>query len=162
MGTYLCGDRGWKYRETCSAYKTGCIFVLLRYHDIPANRTYIVDWTEYPWIEWLVQKHYQHKDVPSEQNCCAYCKLQFFLPFLDCYALIKSVFCFFPFCISDNINFSSAEWVYQLQCTHKTDTNSLRELNHNGVCGALGSYLPEYKVFSDDGLNCVITPNIPV
>lgn len=24
------------------------------------------------------------------------------------------------------------------------------------------AYLPEYKVFSDDGLNCVITPNIPV
>lgn len=24
------------------------------------------------------------------------------------------------------------------------------------------TYLPEYKVFSDDGLNSVITPNIPV
>lgn len=33
--TYLCGDQGWKYKGTCSAYRTGCIFVLLHYRDIP-------------------------------------------------------------------------------------------------------------------------------
>lgn len=35
---HLCVDQGWKCRETCSAYKTGCIFVPLHCHDIPVNK----------------------------------------------------------------------------------------------------------------------------
>ncbi len=30
------------------------------------------------------------------------------------------------------------------------------------ILGFEPAYLPEYKVFSDDGLHCIVTPNIPV
>lgn len=43
-------------------------------------------------------------------------------------------------------------WSYK----HKTDTIS------GGSMMMMMRYLPEYKVFSDDGLDGVITPNVPV
>lgn len=35
INTHQCEDQGWKYRETYSAYKTGCTFDPLHYRDIP-------------------------------------------------------------------------------------------------------------------------------
>ena len=37
LSAHLSGGRGWKCRETCSAYKTECIFVPLHYHDKPVT-----------------------------------------------------------------------------------------------------------------------------
>lgn len=141
--TYLCGDRGWKYRGTCSAYRTGCIFVLLRYHDIPAitgNAHFNLSLTS---------------DNVSRADGKAYSKSKANLS-THHYALINNQFlllyqqwCLFR--ITDTIN------PHQLRLaaapSQRPTGNICRdeEARMAPVCET--TYLPEYKVFSDDGLN---------
>lgn len=129
INTHQCEDQGWKYRETYSAYKTGCTFDPLHYRDIPVVKKNAI--TNLIICDLELSEFFSNIATLHVGLCVLNAKL---------------------FKVSETIQVSLEKGKRSFRIWKAWTPTVGTEMTH----------LPEYKVFSDDCLNSLVTPNISV